>query len=159
MWRCGGAMDSQHCRTPVSFTAQRQQYPEAARYYPLVGVKQGKVVFQPDGSNTTASTSGSAPSAGANPVLDRARKSKAQMAKITTGGRERVINGDDGGGELWSDGAAETYATRFLTVDGGGRPLVVQSMPNSRPYYPWRREEGRPANEEEAGNLAAVVRR
>ena len=184
---CNGAG---RCRfTPVSLTPQRQQRPEFALDF-FVGIKHGKIAFQPDGSSTTATASGSAPSASsANPILARARKAKAQMAKVAgRGGRAGGVNaraaggrpgsrqadgssrdgGDDGGGggdddaggePYWSEGTAETYTTQFMAVDGGGRPLVIQSMPNSRPYYPQRREGGRPANEEEAGNLAAVVRR
>ena len=180
---CNGAG---RCRfTPVSLTPQRQQRPELALDF-FVGIKHGKIAFQPDGSSTTATASGSAPSASsANPILARARKAKTQMAKVAGGGgRAGGVNAraagwrpgsrppegsrrggggggddDDAGGEPWSEGAAKTYTTRFMAVDGGGRPLVIQSMPNSRPYYPQRREGGRPANEEEAGNLAAVVRR
>ncbi len=54
------------------------------------------------------------------------------------------------------EGEPQPY--RSVTVDGC-KPLAIESMPASKPYYPRRREHGTPANEVEAGDLSMVMRR
>ena len=65
---------------------------------------------------------------------------------------DNPYNGDE-------EATRDPVVSRFMAVDGGSRPLAIESMPNTRPYFPRRRSGGVPANEAEAGNLAAVLRR
>ena len=158
-------------------------------FAPPLGLKQGKIVpAAGDGSASEAGRlrpGGNTILARANKAkVDLAKAAARRVAAATAA----VAAGGDGGGhqgrvrgrrptsddpDLIGDGVGQPYneeelgmavgesavATRFMAVDGGSRPLAVESLPNTRPFYPRRREEGVPANEEEAGNLAAVLRR
>ena len=120
-----------------------------------------------------------------NPVLVRDQKAKSLLAKAAAAGavkrataqaggassvRQMMLSPSAGGldegyyaeGEEVPErgsGDGPTLSARFVAVDGGGRRVAIQSMPNTRPYFPHRREGGIPANEQEAGNLAVALRR
>jgi hypothetical protein len=124
-----------------------------------------------------------------NPILAREVKAKALLAKAAAAGAIRRAaaqpggvpvmgrmtslpggnvdhrGGVPGGGgydcEEGEEAAQEKgpHLARFMAVDGGGRRVAIQTMPNTRPYFPRRREGGVPGNEQEAGNLAVAQRR
>ena len=119
-----------------------------------------------------------------NPILVRDQKAKALLAKAAAAGavkraaaqagassvRQTMLSPSAGGlaegyyaegEEALERGGGDgptTLSARFVAVDGGRR-VAIQSIPNTRPYFPHRREGGIPANEQEAGNLAVALRR